>query len=76
MRDFLSGTANTLVYFIICAGSALILRVKTRFPDEPFRKLLPGSPLSFWLDKAGSAVVALYLVFTGVRTIRDRLKKA
>lgn len=40
MRDFLSGTANTLVYFIICAGSALILRVKTRFPDEPFRKLL------------------------------------
>lgn len=38
--------------------------------------LLPGSSLSFWLDKAGSAIVALYLVFTGVRTIRDRLKKA
>ena len=37
--------------------------------------LMPGSPLSYWLDKAGSAVVAVYLIHTGVRTIRDRVKK-
>lgn len=36
--------------------------------------LMPGSPLSYWLDKAGSAVVAVYLMHTGVRTIGDRLK--
>ena len=37
--------------------------------------LIPGSPLSYWLDKAGSAVVAVYLIHTGVRTIGERLKK-
>ena len=36
--------------------------------------LLPGSQLSYWLDKAGSAVVAVYLICTGVKTISDRLK--
>ena len=33
--------------------------------------LMPGSPLSYWLDKAGSAVVALYLIHTGVRTVGE-----
>lgn len=37
--------------------------------------LLPGSPVSVWLDRIGSAVVAVYLVFCGVQTIRERLKK-
>ena len=38
--------------------------------------LLPGSQLSYWLDKAGSAVVAVYLICTGVKTMSERLKKA
>ena len=37
--------------------------------------LLPGSPASAWLDRIGSAVVAVYLVFCGVQTIRERLEK-
>lgn len=36
--------------------------------------LLPGSQLSYWLDKAGSAVVAVYLICTGAKTMSDRLK--
>ena len=36
--------------------------------------LLPGSQLSYWLDKAGSAVVAVYLICTGAKTISERLK--
>lgn len=36
--------------------------------------LLPGSQLSYWLDKAGSAVVALYLIHTGFKTISERVK--
>lgn len=38
--------------------------------------LLPGSQLSYWLDKAGSAVVAVYLICTGAKTMSERLKKA
>ena len=38
--------------------------------------LLPGSAISYWLDKAGSAVVAVYLICTGAKTISERLKKA
>ena len=38
--------------------------------------LLPGSQLSYWLDKAGSAIVAVYLICTGAKTMSDRLKKA
>ena len=37
--------------------------------------LLPGSPVSACLDRMGSAVVAVYLVFCGVQTIRERLEK-
>ena len=36
--------------------------------------LLPGSAISYWLDKAGSAVVALYLIHTGFKTISERVK--
>lgn len=38
--------------------------------------LLPGSQLSYWLDKAGSAVVAVYLICTGAKTMSERLKKS
>lgn len=37
--------------------------------------LLPDSPASAWLDRIGSAVVAVYLVFCGMQTIRERLEK-
>jgi len=35
--------------------------------------LAPQSVFSFWLDRIGSAIVAAYLVFCGVQTIRERL---
>ena len=38
--------------------------------------LLPESPVSYWLDLIGSVVVAGYLVFCGLQTIRERLKKS
>ena len=31
--------------------------------------MLPGSPVSAWLDRIGSVIVALYLIWCGVRTI-------
>ena len=37
--------------------------------------LLPGSMVSYWLDLAGSLIVALYLIRCGVQTIRESLKK-
>lgn len=37
--------------------------------------LLPGSPVSACLDRIGSVVVAVYLVFCGMQTIRERLEK-
>ena len=36
--------------------------------------LLPGSAAALWLDRVGSAVVALYLALSGLRTIRERLR--
>ena len=33
--------------------------------------LLPGSSLALWLDRAGSAVVAVYLIHCGLRTLRE-----
>ncbi len=33
--------------------------------------LFPASPVSFWLDLAGSAIVALYLIRCGVKTLRE-----
>lgn len=37
--------------------------------------IAPEAKLSFYVDLIGSAVVALYLVICGVRTIRERIKK-
>jgi len=36
--------------------------------------LAPGSEVSYYLDLVGSVIVAVYLVFCGVQTIRERLK--
>lgn len=35
--------------------------------------LAPQSVFSFWLDKIGSAVVAVYLIICGIQTIRERM---
>ncbi len=35
----------------------------------------PDSPVSVYLDRMGSAVVALYLLYTGVKTVYEKLKK-
>ena len=35
--------------------------------------IAPETVLSFWLDKTGSMIVAAYLVFCGIQTIRERL---
>ena len=37
--------------------------------------LAPETMLSYWLDTIGSVIVAAYLVFCGVQTIRERIKK-
>ena len=36
--------------------------------------LVPGHPISRWLDFAGSLIVALYLIWTGIQTILEALK--
>lgn len=37
--------------------------------------LLPNSPLSYYLDLIGSVIVAFYLIWCGIQTIAERLKK-
>lgn len=34
----------------------------------------PSSPVSYYLDRIGSVVVSLYLIYCGIKTIRDRKK--
>lgn len=34
--------------------------------------LFPGSPASIWLDRIGSIIVALYLVWCGIKTLREQ----
>lgn len=36
--------------------------------------LAPQSVFSFWLDKIGSAVVAVYLIICGIQTIHERMQ--
>ena len=38
--------------------------------------ILPGSPVSYWLDFAGSLIVAVYLIYCGVRTILESIKQS
>ena len=37
--------------------------------------LMPGSVISYYLDLIGSIIVATYLVFCGVQTIRERIRE-
>jgi len=37
--------------------------------------LFPESPVSYYLDLIGSVIVALYLIWCGIQTIAERLKK-
>ena len=37
--------------------------------------LMPGSEVSYYLDLIGSVIVAIYLVFCGVQTIKERMTK-
>ena len=36
--------------------------------------IAPGSPVSYWLDFAGSLIVAVYLVYCGIQTVIESLK--
>lgn len=38
--------------------------------------IAPGSPFSHWLDFAGSLIVALYLIYCGIQTVLESVKKA
>ena len=37
--------------------------------------LFPESPVSYYLDLIGSVIVALYLIWCGIQTILERIKK-
>lgn len=37
--------------------------------------LFPGSAVSYYLDLIGSVIVALYLIWCGIQTIAERIKK-
>ena len=32
----------------------------------------PGTSVSYWLDKAGTALVSLYMILCGIKTIREK----
>lgn len=36
--------------------------------------IAPGSPLSIWLDRIGSIIVAVYLVWCGIQTIAESVR--
>ena len=36
--------------------------------------ILPGSPVSYWLEFIGSLIVAVYLIYSGVQVILESLK--
>ena len=37
--------------------------------------ILPGSMISYYLDFGGTIIVSIYLAWTGIKTIIERLKK-
>lgn len=83
MREVLIGFGVVLLYFIVCASLALLLRLFTRVPTEVFRKLLHfillGSLLvwtfafSTWWLAALTAVIFSIAVFP-VLALGERLK--
>ena len=38
--------------------------------------LFPKTPAAFWLDRIGSVLVSLYMIFCGIRTVREQRKTA
>lgn len=73
MQEFLLGFVYILIYFVVCASSAFVLRIMTRVPDELFRKILHcillGS-LAVWVSTfpnwwmtAVSAIVFAIIVY-------------
>lgn len=73
MTQFFWGSADTILYFLICASAALLLRFLIRIPDEIFRKLLhtillgslPVYVFAFdtWYCASASALVFAAVVF-------------
>ena len=37
--------------------------------------IMPDSPVSYWLDFAGSLIVAMYLIYCGIRTVIESVKR-
>ena len=73
MQELLHGFLIIIIYFVVCASSALLIHLFTPIPDEPFRKLLHfillGSLLVWllvfnrWWISALSAVAFALLVY-------------
>ena len=73
MQEFLLGLVSILIYFVVCASSALVLRLTVKVPDEVFRKLLHcillGSlavwvtAIPVWWMTAVSAIAFALLVY-------------
>lgn len=73
MQDVISAIVSILIYFIVCATSAILLRVLTKIEDEVFRKLLHmillGSLFVWteafptWQSAAASALIFAALVY-------------
>ena len=73
MQDFFMGFVSILIYFVICASSAFVLRLTVKMPDEVFRKILHAILLGSlavwvvafpnWWMTAVSAVVFAVLVY-------------
>ncbi len=73
MNEFLTGAGIVIVYFIVAASLALLIRFMIKIPDEIFRKLLHcillGSLLAFvfafdtWWISALTAVVFAIVVY-------------
>ena len=73
MQDVISAIVSILIYFIVCATSAILLRVLTKIEDEVFRKqlhmILLGSLFVWmeafptWQSAAASALIFAALVY-------------
>ena len=73
MQAIMSGVISILIYFVVCASAAIVLRVCTKVDDELFRKILHtillGSLFVWtvkfpnWWSTAVSAVIFAVLVY-------------
>lgn len=81
MQEFLHGAGVVCIYFVVAASAALWGRRLIQIPDELFRKmlhfilLLSYIPFAFAFETWWrSVVVAVYLVWCGIRTIWEAAK--